>query len=256
VLQGRAVELPEEPLVHAVVAEHARQHPDRLALTCGPHRSTYGELDARANQFAHTLRGLGITRGSLVGVCIDRTEHLVVAILGILKTGAAYVPLDPTYPVERLRLMLTQLPDLKLVAVVPQTRDLVPGTDHLDMTALASELDRQPTTAPQHPMSGADLCYVVFTSGSTGDPKAVAVDHRGWYNLLLWLRTEFELGPSPSGRCCCRCSTAPACIFCRGGISTYARRGACSRASGRRPRTAHRARCTCWWSGSSPNRGR
>jgi D-alanine--poly(phosphoribitol) ligase subunit 1 len=199
-LYGRPMKLPDEPIVHAVVAEHARRHADRIAVTCGSDEQlTYGQLDARANQFARYLQLAGVTRQSLIGVCIDRTPDLLVAILGILKAGAAYVPLDPTYPAERLRLMIAQLPQLSLVAVTPATRELVPDADCLDMTALAPRIDAQPATAPVTRTVGTDLCYVVFTSGSTGAPKAVAIDHRGWYNLLYWLQTEYRLGCTSSG---------------------------------------------------------
>jgi amino acid adenylation domain-containing protein len=200
VLCGRQVGLPGEPALHEVVSGHARRRPDSPALTCGPDvRLSYAQLDARASQFAHYLRGAGIGRGSIVGVCVDRSAELMIAILGILKAGAAYVPLDPTYPADRLRLMLSQLPQMGLIAVTPATAELVPGAEHLDMAALAPRLDELPEAAPPGEPRGDDLCYVVFTSGSTGTPKAVSIDHRGWYNLLLWLQDEYGLGPDSSG---------------------------------------------------------
>jgi amino acid adenylation domain-containing protein len=200
VLHGRQVRLPSEPALHEVVSGHARRRPDSPALTCGPDvRLSYAQLDARASQFAHYLRGAGVGRGSIVGVCVERSAELMIAILGILKAGAAYVPLDPTYPPDRLRLMVAQLPQMGLIAVTPATAELVPGAEHLDMAALGPRLSELPETAPPGGPCGADLCYVVFTSGSTGTPKAVPIDHRGWYNLLFWLQDEYGLGPQSSG---------------------------------------------------------
>jgi amino acid adenylation domain-containing protein len=188
-LTGRRNPQPADPVVHRVVSRHARAHPDRLAVTCGPDSLTYRELEERANRLAHRLRGLGIGRGALVGVCLDRSLELMVGILGVLKTGAAYVPLDPTYPRERLRLMTTQLPALRLVLAGESTVDLVGGAPTLDPATVADG----PAEGPALPVHPDDLCYAVFTSGSTGAPKATAVRHRGWYNLLDWLRVEYGL---------------------------------------------------------------
>jgi D-alanine--poly(phosphoribitol) ligase subunit 1 len=192
-LSGSRVRLPAQPIVHRVFEEHARLHPDHLALTCGSETRTYDQLNARANQFAHYLASLGVARGSLVGVCLDRSPELMVTILGILKAGAAYVPLDPTYPQERLRLMISQLPQVELTVASPSTLDLVGRGTAIDTSGLAPMLNSRPGGNPQLEVSGDDLCYAVFTSGSTGSPKATAVRHVGWYNLLNWLKIEYSL---------------------------------------------------------------
>lgn len=199
-LSGLRVPLPDEPLAHLAFEAHAQCAPHRLALTCGTERRTYGELNARANQFAHHLHSLTVGRGSVVGVCLDRSPELVVSILGILKAGAAYVPLDPTYPPERLKLMISELTEMTFVAISQATVDLVGRADDeiLDVAALASRLDTFPTTNPSVGISGDDLCYVVFTSGSTGAPKATAVRHESWYNLLNWLMVEYRLDMASS----------------------------------------------------------
>jgi amino acid adenylation domain-containing protein len=189
VLTGRPHPQPSNPVVHRVVEHNTRSHPDRLAVTCGADRLTYRELDVRANQLAHHLHGLGIGRGALVGICLDRSLELLVGILGVLKSGAAYVPLDPTYPADRLRLMTAQLPGMELVLAAESTVDLVRGVETLDPAAVAGG----PSPAPAAAVGGDDLCYAVFTSGSTGTPKATAVRHRGWHNLLDWLRVEYGL---------------------------------------------------------------
>ncbi len=199
-LYGTRVPLPDV-IVHRAFEAHVRAHPEQLALTCGPARLTFAELNAQANQFAHHLAALGAGRGSIIGVCLDRSPGLMVAILGVLKAGAAYVPLDPTYPPERLRTMIGQLAQIKLVVAAEETRELVESSDVevLDLQALGSTLAAQPTHDPEVELDGGDLCYVVFTSGSTGTPKATAVRHEGWYNLLHWLELEYRLDTSSSG---------------------------------------------------------
>lgn len=203
-LTGRAHPLPPDVLVHHLVEEHARRAPDRVALTCADEVLTFAQLDERANRLANHLAGLGVRRGSIVGVCLDRTPDLVVAILAALKAGAAYVPLDPTNPAERLHLMLEQFTDrLQVTLAQDDTRTLVLGAPGhlqvLDDPAVAATIAATSPADPAVDMDGDDLCYVVFTSGSTGVPKATAVRHRGWFNLLEWLRVEYGLDSGSSG---------------------------------------------------------
>ncbi|MEO6502529.1 MAG: amino acid adenylation domain-containing protein [Jatrophihabitantaceae bacterium] len=187
--------------MHRVFEGHAEQAPDRIAVTSGADQLTYAELNARANRFAHYLISLGVGPGSVIGVCLDRTVDLMVSILGILKSGAAYLPLDPTYPQERLTLMLSQLQQIQFNVASHATTELV-GHDHgqvLDLDVLAHALEEFSDQNPKVEMRNEDHCYVVFTSGSTGTPKATAVRHSGWYNLLDWLRQEYQLDHRSSG---------------------------------------------------------
>lgn len=174
---------------------HATYKAESVALTCGSVSATYGELNVLSNRFAHYLIDRGIGPGSLVGICLDRSIELLVTILGTLKAGAAYVPFDTTYPLERLRLMASQLTALKMVVVSPATGHLVSGIEQetIDVTAAAPVLRGYPQINPRLELGGDDLCYAVFTSGSTGTPKATAVRHRGWYNLLEHLRRRYSL---------------------------------------------------------------
>jgi D-alanine--poly(phosphoribitol) ligase subunit 1 len=144
-------------------------------------------------------RGLG--KGSVVGVCLDRSPEMVASVLGILKAGAAYVPLDTTYPPGRLRRMISQLANMELIVASSATLGMADGAaaEILNMTEASLLLGSLPSTDPAAEITGEDICYIVFTSGSTGVPKAVAVRHEGWYNLLSWLAAEFELGPDSSG---------------------------------------------------------
>ncbi|MFF2395504.1 amino acid adenylation domain-containing protein [Nocardia sp. NPDC058114] len=196
-LPGHTLALPDRPLVHLEFERHAAAAADRVAVTCGPVVRSYGELNARANQLAHHLRSKSVGPGSLVGLCLDRTPCLIEAILGVLKAGAAYVPLDTSYPPDRLRLMLAQLPDMAMVIGSAETEAML-GPSRPETILLSDEGRDQairdaPVSNPQSAVTPADLCYVVFTSGSTGTPKATAVRHSGWYNLLNWLVLEYGL---------------------------------------------------------------
>ncbi|MCM2393744.1 non-ribosomal peptide synthetase [Streptomyces albipurpureus] len=195
ILQGRQVALPLVPVVHGRFEAHARVTPDAVAVFCAGERVSYAELDARANRFAHFLAARGHGRGAKVGVCLDYSIDMVVVVLGTLKAGAAYVPLDPSYPAARLRLLLGQVPDLALIVASPATAGLV-GSATVEVIALErlpGELEGLPVTDPDVEVTGDDLCYAVFTSGSTGVPKLTGVRHEGWFNLLNWLVLEYGL---------------------------------------------------------------
>ncbi|MGE6757265.1 amino acid adenylation domain-containing protein, partial [Corallococcus interemptor] len=179
---------PRERPVHALFAEQARKAPDRVAVVQGADGQTltYGELDAKANQLAHHLRGLGVKRGTRVGVYVDRSWEMVVGLLGILKAGGAYVPVDRNYPQERIALLLgdagveVSLTQQHLLEKLPAGA----GTPLCVDTAWES-IRREPETAPDVEVGGEDLAYIIFTSGSTGRPKGVCVPHRGITRLVL-----------------------------------------------------------------------
>ncbi|MBI6744818.1 amino acid adenylation domain-containing protein [Pseudomonas syringae] len=185
--------LQQDLLVHQLFEQQAQQQPQALALVCGDERVTYAELNERSNQVAHALLSLGIALDDRVAICVERSVEMVVGLLGILKAGAAYVPLDPGYPPERLRYMLE---DSAPVAVLLQrtTRELLgalamPVLDLQSVNRAAeTEHDRVlPTVAPQH------LAYVIYTSGSTGQPKGVMIEHRNLVNLVAWHCEAFGL---------------------------------------------------------------
>ena len=181
---------PREATVHELFAAQARRTPEAVAVEGEPVGLRYGVLERRANGVAHELRRRGIRRGALVGVCLERSAELVVALLGILKAGAAYVPLDPAYPRERLAFMAGDA-QLRVVLSEPGLRDRVEGlAEILDVQELRGESEE----APGVDGSGDDLAYVIYTSGSTGRPKGVAVPHRAVNRLVLG--TDYvALGP-------------------------------------------------------------
>ncbi|XVV32815.1 amino acid adenylation domain-containing protein (plasmid) [Streptomyces sp. CA-100214] len=195
ILQGKRVALPSAPVVHKQFESHVAAAPDAVAVVHAGRQVTYAELDARANRFARFLLARGHGRGAKVGVCLDYSPDLLVAILGTLKAGAAYVPFDPAYPEARLRLLLGQVPGLALIVASPATAAMVEsaGVDTVDLERLAGDLAGLAATAPDTDVTGDDVCYAVFTSGSTGTPKLTAVRHEGWFNLMHWLKLEYGL---------------------------------------------------------------
>ncbi len=177
---------PETLTVQALFEGHARQIPNAIAVQAGEQQLTYRELNERANQLAFYLRERGVRPDSRVALCVERGLELVVGLLAILKAGGAYVPLDPGYPRERLAYMLSDSQPVALL-VHAATREL-PG----EVSMPVIDFDRcawsqAPIGNPLVPgLSVANLAYVMYTSGSTGAPKGVMIEHRGLSNLMHW----------------------------------------------------------------------
>ncbi|MDR5835727.1 non-ribosomal peptide synthetase [Caballeronia sp. LZ034LL] len=179
--------------VHVRVAEQARRTPDAIAVRCEGATLTYVELDARAGRLAQRLLQQGVGAEARVGVCITRSPHMLVATLAVMKTGAAYVPLDPNYPVAHLAVMTD---DAQLACIVTDAA----GRDRLaeiagDHALIAVERDDDApgpveTLAPVH---AGQLAYVIYTSGSTGKPKGVAVPHGALTRFLDSMQTRLCL---------------------------------------------------------------
>jgi len=174
----RELKRAARPGVHTMFEEQARHRPDSVAITCENEALTYSQLNARANQLAHHLRDLGVKPGTLVGICVWRSVHMAVGILGILKAGGAWVPVDEAYPAER---QLQVLKDARLSILITEE----PIACKLPANSIETVLlDRDwnsisacSTSNPQTVLSSATLAYVMYTSGSTGSPKGVMINH-------------------------------------------------------------------------------
>ncbi len=178
-------EYPQDKCIHELFEQQVAINPDAVAMVFGDDKLTYGELNQRANQLAHYLMKLGAQPDTLVGISVERSPEMIVGLLGILKAGAAYVPLDPTYPPERLAYMLSdaQMPILlttsELVAELPehQAQVICLDTDWENIAQHSQEDLQNQATAE-------NLAYVLYTSGSSGKPKGVCCHHLGVVNLL------------------------------------------------------------------------
>ena len=186
--------------------DQARMRPDAVALVSGERRWSYGELDAESNRLAHYLARRGLGPGDRVALAIPRSIEMVAALLGILKVGAAYVPLDPDYPPARIAYMLGDCAPA-LVLATSATAHLLPADVPrliLDDAATREELRRHSganltNTSRNRPLGANDPAYVIYTSGSTGQPKGVVGLHRGLVNRLAWMAATFpfaETGPT------------------------------------------------------------
>ncbi|MEV8516964.1 amino acid adenylation domain-containing protein [Dactylosporangium sp. NPDC051484] len=178
-----------------LVDAHARRRPDAVAVRAGAQQLRYGELVARANQLAWHLIEAGAGVETPVAICLDRGIEQIVAILATLKAGAAYLPLDPDAPPERLRLITADAgAAIALTTTVLAGR--VAGTTRIvDITAEAAEIEARPRHAPPAEAAPDNLAYVIYTSGSSGRPKGVAVSHRHVVRLLQASAADFDFGP-------------------------------------------------------------
>ena len=168
----------QHDLIHRLFDSQAARTPEAVALVYEGESLTFTQLNARSNQLAHYLRTLGVGAETLVGVCLDRSIEMVVTLLGVLKAGGAYLPLDPSYPRERLSFMLA---DARAPLLLTQDT-LVQGLPKYEGKIVCLDLywdliARFPTGAPETRVNGDNLAYIVYTSGSTGQPKGVMVTH-------------------------------------------------------------------------------
>lgn len=179
--------------VHHLFERQAAENPDAVALLTEERSVTYGELNMAANRLAHHLRALGIGPEKLVGLCLNRSERLVVAVLAIWKAGGAYVPLDPSYPSSRLTLMQEDS-DFAVVLVEPATRRHMPEAEIpvVCIVEHGAEISQRPSTNLPRLATPVNLSHCIYTSGSTGRPKAVALHHGGTVAMLCWAHRIFS----------------------------------------------------------------
>lgn len=180
-----ATDYPRDATVPELFQRQAQRTPEELAVVFEDRRLSYGELNRRANQLAHRLRGLGVGVDSPVGVLLERSAEMVWAWLGVLKAGGAYVPLDPSYPEHRLDVMLRDAQP-SVVITTEALRNKVSGYrgPTLCLDRARAHLDREPPTHPTVALSATNLAYVMYTSGSTGQPKGITIPHRGILRLV------------------------------------------------------------------------
>ncbi|MCZ6774055.1 MAG: LLM class flavin-dependent oxidoreductase, partial [Proteobacteria bacterium] len=178
--------------VHAMFQDQAKATPDRHALVCGREKRTYQQLDRDSDHFANALRSRGVAPGDLVGIMMGRSIDLLTVLMGVIKLGAAYVPLDPTYPRQRLQLIIGDCRPTLVVA------DRIPAWKSEDIPiTLCGDLLEMPGCDEPVPAIGlpSDLMYVIYTSGSTGKPKGVQVCHDNVHNFFAGI--DDRIGSDP-----------------------------------------------------------
>ncbi|MBV9773399.1 MAG: amino acid adenylation domain-containing protein, partial [Gemmatimonadetes bacterium] len=188
-----ARDYPARP-VHEQITAQAASTPDAPAVTFEGETLTYAELDARANRLAHHLRRLGVGPEVPVGLCVERSAEMLAGVLGILKSGGAFVPLDPGYPSERLGYILADAA-LPVLVTAGNAADALPEHGAAVVRLDSAALDQESAAEPA-PLAGPDtegLAYVIYTSGSTGRPKGVWVQHGSLANLVAATREAFGI---------------------------------------------------------------
>ncbi|NJO31107.1 MAG: amino acid adenylation domain-containing protein [Richelia sp. SL_2_1] len=201
-LNQTRVDYPQDATLHQLFEQQVEQTPDSLALISESEELTYCQLNHKVNQLVHYLQNQGVTRYSLVALCLESSIDMVVGILAILKAGGAYIPLDPSYPVERLNFMLAD----------SQVSLLITKQEILEKISLSSakticldihkeKIGQESLENPISISEADNLAYIIYTSGSTGTPKGVQGTHRGTVNGLHWLWKTY---PFSQGEVCCQ----------------------------------------------------
>ncbi len=188
---------PQRSCIHQLIEEQALRSPSAVAIECGERRISYDELESRANRLAHFLRRQGLASGKRAGVCLGRSEEMVIALLAVLKTGAAYIPLDPTYPHSRLLFMLDDSQAELLVTDTQSSAELSAG-----YPGRRVRIDAQQQAISACSEAALDLeldsrlpAYLIYTSGTSGIPKGVAVSHQSLVNVCDFAAERYRLGP-------------------------------------------------------------
>ena len=194
---GEEVEYRGSQCLHQLFESQAQETPNSVAIVSGEERLSYRDLDERANQVAHYLKSRGVEPHSLVGIYMERSADHLICLLGVLKAGAVYVPLEPRSPKLRTALLLRE----SNLTVVLTTERLLTGLPEEGLIPICvdSEGDKiaqQSRSQLNSSVTGEDMAYVIYTSGTTGVPKGVMVGHKAVSNQMLWMREEFALSGS------------------------------------------------------------
>ncbi|PCK07445.1 MAG: hypothetical protein COA42_14320 [Alteromonadaceae bacterium] len=200
---GDSVPAPQVDSIVDLIEKQTKTLPDAVAIQYGEETISYKKLSERSNQFAHYLRSQGVITGNRIAICMDRSIDMMVSVLGALKSGATYIPMDSNYPSERLSYMLEDS-SAKMLVTQQCVVDRL-SSEGIDLTQrpmfmvdgdIKSQLDNHPLELPNTLPKPDDLIYIIYTSGSTGQPKGAAVYHSGALNLLGWYIDQLGLTSS------------------------------------------------------------
>jgi len=187
---------PKNKCIHQLFEEQVTKNPDAIAIIYEQESLSYQQLNQKANQLAHYLQSLGVKLDELVGICVERSPLFIIGILGILKAGAAYLPLDSNYPLERLIYML-QDSDLSVLLTQENIANNISftGIQTIKLDHDWPIISQQDTVNPISDVKPENLAYIIYTSGSTGKPKGVLIAHKGVCNLITQERQLFDIKP-------------------------------------------------------------
>ncbi|MGG3871097.1 non-ribosomal peptide synthase/polyketide synthase [Brevibacillus laterosporus] len=183
----------QDTTIHQLFEEQVRKTPDQVALIWNKQKVTYQKLNEKANQLARTLRNKGVVANQLVAIMAERSVEMIIGVLGILKAGAAYVPIDPAYPIDRIEYVLQDSGATLLLTQSHLSYSSSANITRLDLDVQKNYVsDGTNVKAINKP---TDLAYVIYTSGTTGQPKGVMIEHRSIVNCLQWRRDEYAFTP-------------------------------------------------------------
>ena len=194
--QPAATPYPDDTCLHDLIAEQCTRTPTAIAVRDDTEALSYADLHTHANQLAHALQRRGVGPETLVGICVERSPHMLVGLLGILKAGGAYLPLDPTFPPDRLAYMLEDS-QARIILTQTHLRELLPSSS-VPVLCLDSdwpEIASEPATTPVSGVQSTNLAYVLYTSGSTGRPKGVQIPHQALVNFLVSMQQQPGIQP-------------------------------------------------------------
>ncbi|MEH6979171.1 amino acid adenylation domain-containing protein, partial [Bacillus pseudomycoides] len=188
------VEYSSESMIHTLFEQQVEKTPEAIAVIYENEKLTYRELNERANQLAHYLQKRSVGPESLVGVYMERSPKMMIALLGVLKSGGAYVPLDPTYPENRLRYILE---DARIEVLVTQEKlEKIGISEQIEIICMDQDriaIEQEEPIVCTSSVAGKNLAYVMYTSGSTGNPKGVMIEHHSVINYLEWMQHQYPL---------------------------------------------------------------
>lgn len=185
---------PQDQTLIGLFENKVKEMSDCIALRYRDQTKSYADLDTCAERVASYLHEeMGVKKGDLVGIMLEREEWLVICILGILKTGAAYVPIDPNYPKERQNVIIEDANLNVLISRSAYVGSASPELNILDLDEFSPQLSAYPISKPIIQVEGSDLAYVIYTSGSTGKPKGVMIEHHSAVNQVLWIQKNYPL---------------------------------------------------------------
>lgn len=185
---------PKERSLHELISEKAKQYGEKTAVIFRKNVLSYSELNHRANQIAHFLINEGVQSGDRIGLALERSENMLAALLGILKSGAAYVPLDPEYPKKQIEYMLNDSEAKFLLTSNAYRNKFSSDSKELILEDILTRAQDFPSHDPEIKVSGADLAYVIYTSGSSGKPKGTQIEHHSLVNFLYSMQKEPGIG--------------------------------------------------------------